>query len=158
MPLPSDIFLDTLVADPSGSVAGGSFIGSATAVYPNLYFLGKRTWDYPVWIVALQFSTSLTVYPTDFGGLLITFGQTRTGQLAVGQGLQSVIAHVTAPNSLVGPPAIGVPSSKVSNITFGGCGYHLEQQKPISLYGFAAATTGNSLFSITSIQYRKTGG
>ncbi len=144
---PGEIELDTLTAAP--------FTGSAAAVYPNLAYLGEITWAWPVWIVALQFSTSLTIYPSDLGGMLITFDQTAKTNIAVGRGLKSVIAHITAPNSLAGPPAIGVPSSKVSNITFNNCGYFLDANSPISLYAFANATAGNYLFAITSIQYRR---
>lgn len=144
---PGEIELDTLTAAP--------FTGSATAIYPQLAFLADRTWEWPVWIVALQFSTSLTIYPSNVGGMLITFDQTQRSNISVGSGLKSVIAHITAPNSLVGPPAIGVPSSKVSNITFNNCGYFLDAGSPISLYAFANATAGNYLFAITSIQYRR---
>lgn len=134
----------------------GTFTGAATAVFPNLAFVAQKVFDWPVWITAIQFSTTLTVYPTDSGGMLLTLGKQSQNGLAVDTGLQSVIAHITAPNSLAGPPALGVPSSKVSNITFGDCGYYLTDQTPLSLYAFANTTaSGNFLFAIASVQYRR---
>ena len=133
----------------------GIFTGLASAVYPNLALVARKQWSWPVWITAVQFSTSLTIFPTDSGGMVLTLGKQLESGLAVDPGLSSVIAHITAPNSIPGVSPLAVPSSKVSNITFGGCGYLLNAETPLSLYAFANATAGNFLFAIASIQYRR---
>ncbi len=133
----------------------GTFTGDAAAVYPSLKKVAERVWDFPLWITSIEFSTSLTVYPTDTAGMIVTMGKVNE-PLSVGGGLSSVIAHITAPNSIAGPPAFALPSSKVSTIPFGGCGFLLESQTPISIYAFSNVTVaGNFLFAIASVQYRR---
>lgn len=133
----------------------GSFTGAAANVYPNAKLINFYAWAWDVWIVAVQFSTTLTIYPTDFAGMILTMDQLGD-PVAIAPGLKSVIAHVTGPGSLAGPPAIPAPSSKVSNIVFGGCGYFLQANSPISIYAFANTTaSGNSLYALASIQNRR---
>lgn len=147
MTAPSNIELATL---------SGDYTGAAASVYPNLAFVAKQQWSWPVWITKIEFSTSLTIYPTDLGGMLVTLGKQSQNGLAVDPGLKSVVVHVTAPNSIAGPPAFALPSSKVSPISFDGCGYFLDAETPVSLYAFANTTaSGNYLIGIASIQYRR---
>jgi len=139
----------------------GSFTGSATALYPQLELVDKTEWSWDIYISSIQFSTSLVVYPsspadpTDMAGMVITLGK-QSDPLAIGDGLESVITHFTQPNSIVGPPAFPLPSSKVSTIPFDGCGFFLPAKSPISLYAFGPVqTSGNLLDAIASIQYRR---
>lgn len=134
----------------------GIFEGDPLAIYPRLKKIGAETWDWPVWVTAIQFSTTLTVFPSDLGGMLLTFGKIDGEYISVSQGLQSVICHLTAPNSITGTTPIAVPSSKVSNISFGGGGYYLPAKSPLTLFAFANTTAdGNYLAAVASIQYRR---
>lgn len=141
--------------DIETATLAGIFTGAAAAVYPALALVTKKEWDWEIWITAIQFSTSLTIFPTDLGGMILTLGK-QPLNLSVDPGLSSVIAHITAPNSISGASPLANPSSKVSNIVFGDCGYFLQAGAPLSLYAFANATAGNYLFAISSIQYRRT--
>ena len=144
-----DIQLDTLA---------GNFTGSAAANYPQLAIVAAAKYDWPIWVVAIQFSTSLTVFPSNPGAMLVTFGtSSHNAPLAVGKGLRSVICHLTDPNSIAGGSPLPVPSSKVSNITFGDCGYALASGEEIQLWASADTAAGNSLRAVTSIQYRRGG-
>lgn len=144
------------------STLSGTFTGDAAAVYPQLKLVSSVKWAWSVWVTLIEFSTTLTVFPSapvdlpgDLGGMAIVLGKADPF-LAVGQGLASVIIHVTAPNSIIGPPAFALPSSKVSPIAFGGCGFELEANTPVSLYAFARVNAaGNFLAGIASIQYRR---
>lgn len=139
------------------STLAGLFAGNAAAVYPSVMLVATQTFPWAVWIPAIQFSTSLTIFPgtnNNLGGMLLTVGK-QPLNLAIAPGLQSVIVHVTGPNSIPGATPIASPSSKVSNITFSGCGYYLPTETPIGLYAFADATAGNSLIGIASIQFRQ---
>ncbi len=139
----------------------GYYVGDDAFAYPQLKFIEKRQWDFAIWVQAIQFSTSLTVFPPavatneDDAGLILTAGQTQVGNVAVSEGLQSIICHFTAPNSLGGVTPIASPSSKVSTITFKDCGLYLEARSPLSLFGYGVATDGNFLKAITSIHYRR---
>lgn len=134
----------------------GTFTGSATAVYPQMNFIAKILWGFNVWVTQIEFSTSITLYPVDtLGGLAIIYGKADP-VLAVDPGLQSVIVHQTAPNSIAGPPAFALPSSKVSPIAFGGCGLFIPASTPLSLYGFGNTSgSGNYMAAVASIQYRR---
>jgi hypothetical protein len=132
-----------------------TFTGSAAAVYPNLVWVAEEKWDWPVWVLGVQFSTSLSIFPTNLGGMVVTMGKTQKSGIAISPGLQSVIIHVTAPNSIAGPPAFAFPSSKVSHISFSDCGYYLDAQTPITIFAFADATAGNYLIAEASVQYRR---
>lgn len=150
--------------DIQAKTLSGIFTGSASAVYPRLALVASLKFDWDVWIVSIQFSTSLTIYPADplsitsadTGGMIITLGKQPVSGIAVSEGLNSVIEHITAPNSFPSVTApVAVASSKVSVIPFGGCGKFLANGEPVSLYAFAPAVTGNFLFSVSSIQYRR---
>ncbi len=144
------------------STLEGTFTGDANAVYPQMMFVDSVKWNWATWITLIEFSTSLTVFPSapvnlpgDLGGMAIVMGKSDP-LLAIGQGLSSSIVHLTAPNSIVGPPAFALPSSKVSPIAFGGCGFELDANTPISLYAFARVNAGgNFLAGVASIQYRR---
>ncbi len=147
--------------DPTSQIRlatlNGTYAGAAGTTYPALAFIAKQQWSFDVWVKKISFSTSLTIYPTDLGGMVITLGKQSENGLAIDPGLQSCIVHVTAPNSIAGPPAFALPSSKVSQISFDDCGFFLPSQTPISLYAFANTTaSGNLLVGIASIQYRRT--
>jgi hypothetical protein len=144
------------------STLAGSFAGDASAVYPQMMFVASVKWNWATWITLIEFSTSLTVFPSapvdlpgDLGGMAIVMGKSDQ-LLAIGQGLSSSIVHLTAPNSIAGPPSFALPSSKVSPIAFGGCGFELDANTPISLYAFARVNaSGNFLNGVASIQYRR---
>lgn len=147
--------------DPTSQIRlatlSGTYTGAAATVYPTLAFIAQQVWTFDVWVKKISFSTSLTIYPTDIGGMVLTLGKQSPTGVAIDPGLQSCIVHVTAPNSIAGPPAFALPSSKVSQISFDECGFFLPSQTPISLYAFANTTaSGNYLIGIASIQYRRT--
>ena len=144
----------------------GIFTGSAGAVFPNLELMlnpdGNGAFvkfNFPVWIMSIQFSTTLTIFPDvgnppGLGGIVVTIGN-QPDNLSIGEGLESQICHLTTANSVVGPPVVAQPSSKVSHIPYPGCGRLLEPSEPISLYAFANTNgAGNYLAAIASIFYR----
>lgn len=132
----------------------GIYAGAASSVYPSLVLVNKVVWSFNVWVVSIQLSTSLTIYPTDTGGVFVTIDETALTP-SVGEGFKSVLAHITAPNSIAGPPAFALPSSKVSEKSFPDCGKFVRSGSPVSLYAFAnTVASGNYLFAIASIVYR----
>lgn len=143
----------------------GVFAGSAGALFPNLALVNQQDgtpaqqqWDWDMWVESIQFSTTLTVFPsvnTNLSGMLLTVDKQNSGAISIAPGLKSVICHLTGPNSIAGPPAFALPSTKVSHIPFRRCGYLLKAQTPISLYAFADATAGNVLAAVVSIQARR---
>jgi hypothetical protein len=138
----------------------GIFTGSAAAIYPNLALVGTPiTWPFDIWLVSIQFSTSLTIFPasgnSNLGALVLTIGKQPVSGIAVSEGLASVGVHITAANSIGGASPLASPSSKVSVFPFGGCGKFMPNGQPVSLYGSADATSGNFLWSISSIGYRR---
>ncbi len=152
------------IQDIQSKTLAGSFTGSAAAVYPGLALVNSLKWNFDVWLVSIQFSTTLTIYPAnplaitevDCGGMIITLGKQPSSGISVGEGLNSVIEHITAPNSIASVTTpLANPSSKVSVIPFGGCGKFLRNGELVSLYAFAPAVVGNFLFSVSSIQYRR---
>lgn len=133
----------------------GLYAGAAGTVWPNLALVNSVQFSFDVWIRSIQLSTSLTIFPTDTGGIFVTIGQTGT-PIAVGEGFKSVLAHITAPNSIAGPPAFALPSSKVSEKVFPGCGKFLPSSSTIALYMFANTTASvNALFAVASIVYSR---
>ncbi len=142
----------------------GSFTGAAGAVYPQLALVQSIVWQWPIWLVSIQFSTTLTIYPADplnigvadCGGMLLTVGKQAVSGISISEGLKSVIAHITAPTGIASVTTpVAAPSSKVSVIPFSDCGKWLDPGEPVSLYAFAPAVTGNFLLSVSSIQYRR---
>lgn len=134
------------------------FTGHVQAVYPRAVFIAQRVFGWDVFVTAIQFSTSLVIFPgalSDYGGMFITLDQAKADFIAVSETLQSVVDHHTFANSIPGATPLASPSSKVSNIKFDGCGYDLKSNSPIGLWAFAEATAGNSLLAVTSIQYRR---
>ncbi len=132
----------------------GIYAGAAATVYPALVQVNKVTWAFNIWVVSIQLSTSLTIFPTDTGGVFVTIDETASNP-SVGEGFKSYLSHITAPNSIAGPPAFALPSSKVSEKTFGGCGKFVRSGSPVALYAFANTTaSGNYLFAVASIVYR----
>jgi len=124
--------------------------GTAT-IYPSLRLISTLQIPQPYALVGLQLSSSLVIYGANFGGFFIVIGQT-LAQLSVSQALNSPMSHITQPNSLTGPPAVAIPTSKVTSLSFGQFAYPLPAQTPISLYAFADATAGNDLFAVCSLQ------
>ncbi len=75
---------------------------------------------------------------------------------AMGFARLSLLGVFLVAGFLAGPPAFALPSSKVSPISFDGCGFFLPSNTPISLYAFARVSlSGNFLAAIASIQYRR---
>lgn len=147
----------------------GIFAGSAGAVFPNLQLMlnpsgqaAQLKFNFAVWLLSIQMTTSLTVYPDvgnppGLGGIVVTIGQ-QPSSLSVDEGLESQTEHFTAANSIAGPPAFALPSSKVSTRDYPGCGRLLAPSEPISLYASANTNAaGNYLFAMCSIFYRTVG-
>jgi len=133
----------------------GIYTGAASSVYPQLALVNSVTWAFNIWVVSIQLASSLTIYPTDTGGVFVTVDETARAP-SVGEGFKSELAHITAPNSIAGPPAFALPSSKVSGVKFDGCGKFVRSSSPVSLYAFANTTaSGNYLFAVASIVYRR---
>jgi hypothetical protein len=137
------VVLQTLIAE---------FAGNAQAIYPQLALIGEPiTFPINYILVGVQLSSSLVIFGTNKGGILLVVGQKRP-KLTVSNSIQSIISHITNPNSLTGPPAIAVPTSKVTSLSFGAFGVPIPAGTPLSLYAFADGTSGNDLFAICSLQ------
>lgn len=132
----------------------GEFTGLAESVYPRMRLIATQRWQINYLIVGLQLSSSLVIFPgtsDNKGGLLLVIGQDQKF-LEVSDGLTAPISHITQPNSIAGPPAIIIPTAKVTSLSFGAYGIPVLANSPVSLYAFADATAGNDIFAILSLQ------
>lgn len=133
----------------------GTFAGSATALFPNIQKIpgdeATFTAEVPYLLVGLVLSSSLVIFGSNKGGIVVVIGQ-RQPQITVSKSIKSPVHHITGPNSITGTPNIIVPTSKVTPVSFGAYGVIIPALTPVSLYAFADATAGNDLFAIASLQ------
>lgn len=125
--------------------------GQADAIFPSAVLLDSIKFQQNYLLVGLELSSSLSIYGSNKGGLLLTVGK-MPNKITISDALQSPISHITGPNSLTGPPVINIPTSKVSAMSFGAYGMPIPSGTPVNIYGFADATANNDLFAICSLQ------
>lgn len=129
----------------------GEFTGSADAVYPRFARVGNvfRANTYYA-LVGLELSSSMVVFGGR-GALMLVIGK-QTDFLEISESLTAPVMHLTAQNSIVGPPALTVPTSKVTPLSFGAFGLEIPPNTPICLYASLDATADNEVFGACSLQ------
>lgn len=125
--------------------------GSADAIYPTCVRIAQIKFPINYALVGLQLSSSLVIFGTNLGGILVVVGQ-NAPVLAISDSINSVMSHITQPNSFSGAPPLSIPTSKVTSESFGAFAMPIVANAPISLYAFGDATAGNDLFAICSLQ------
>src|SRR5580698_4009997 len=127
------------------------FAGDADAIFPNCVLLETLKFQQNYLLVGLELSSSLSIYGTNKGGVLLVIGK-YPRKLTISDSIQTPITHITGPNSLSTPAVVNIPTSKVSPLSFGAYGIPIPSGTPVSLYGFADATAHNDIFAICSLQ------
>lgn len=134
------------------------FTGDANALFPQSVLLKtpegqtavlKFTESYA--LVGIQLTSSIVAFGPADAGLILVIGNEQRN-LTISNSINSPISHITAPNSLVGPPALVIPTSKVTSLSFGSFAIPVPSGTPVALYGFMDATAGNDIFAICSLQ------
>lgn len=128
------------------------FAGSADAIYPAMVRISDvLTFTINYALVGLQLSSSLAIFGSNKGGIVLVIGQKRI-RLNISEALQTPITHISGPNSITGSPNVPIPTSKVTSLSFGAYAIDIPAGMPLALYAFADATAGNDLFAICSLQ------
>ncbi len=129
----------------------GEFAGEAETVWPRFKRVGdtfKAGTSYA--LVGLELSSSIVVF-NGRGAIMVVIGK-EDPYLTLSKAMAVPIIHLTDTNSLAGPPAIVVPTSKVTPLSYGAFGLYIPPNTPISLYASCDATDGNSIFAACSLQ------
>ncbi len=129
----------------------GSFTGEAGTIYPRFKKVGNsfRANTYYA-LVGLELSSSLVIFGGR-GAMMVVIGK-QDDYLNLSPAMNVPVVHLTAANSFVGPPALTIPTSKVTPLSFGAFGMPIPPNTPISLYASCIATSGNDIFGACSLQ------
>lgn len=129
----------------------GEFAGEAQTVYPRFKRVGTtfRANTYYA-LVGMELSSSLVIFGGR-GAMMVVIGK-QSEYLDLSAALNAPIIHLTAENSVAGPPPLTVPTSKVTPLSFGAFGLPIPPMTPISLYACCDATAGNDIFGVCSLQ------
>ncbi len=104
-------------------------------------------------LLGVTFTSSLTNFGTTEMGVFVLIG-TNTPTTTYGKSTPAVIGAVTGQNSIVGPPALPIPSDKVVAQVFLQP-VLIKANTPISLYAFGDNTAGNALNVFASLVMRQ---
>lgn len=129
-------------------------LAAAFSAAPQLT-LGATIDDLPVpyYLVSLTLSSSLLNFGTSELGVFVIIGQNERN-ISFSLSSQSPLYHVTLQNSLVGPPAVPIPTNKTTPKPFRQP-ILLPPRKPISLYTFGGTTAGNRLVAYLAAELVK---
>ena len=135
-----------------GSVAAADF-----SVFPNLKLIAtanaSQDWQVPYELTGITLSTSLTNFSSSLMGVFVIIGA-NTSLLSYGKSTSSPLHAITGQNSLVGPPAVFIPSDKSQSKVY----LNPPVIKPgtkIALYAFGDTTAGNSLTAFVSLDMQR---
>lgn len=130
-------------------------VDAANFVAPPTMALIDSIDDLPIdyYIVSMTLASTLLNFGTAEMGVFVVIGQEQD-QLTFSRTIQSPLYHVTLQNSLVGPPAVPIPTNKTTPKPFRQP-MLLPARTPISLYVFGDTTAGNKLISYLAIELVK---
>lgn len=111
--------------------------------------------DLPVayYLVSMTLASTILNFGTAELGVFVVIGQTAK-TLNFSQTIQSPLYHVSLQNSVVGPPAVPIPTNKTTPKPFRQP-MLLPPRTPISLYAFGDTQAGNRLISYLAIELVK---
>ena len=136
----------------SGSVAAAAFsapptltaVAGANAVLTN---------PVPMELMSVTLSSTLTNFGTANMGVFVLIGQ-NGNTLSFATSTPALIGAVTGSNSIVGPPAVPIPSYKVATTVFLQP-ILVPPNTKIQLFAFGDNTAGNALFAVASLVMRQ---
>lgn len=107
----------------------------------------------PYELMGITMTSTLTNFGTAIMGVFVVIGQDQK-QISYARSTPAPIGAVTGTNSLIGPPAVPIPSDKTIATVFLQP-KRIEPQTKISLYAFGDNTAGNALAAYISLVMRR---
>lgn len=134
----------------------GAVVAANFSAPPNLLLIPDATaqlsWPVDYELLGITMTSTLTNFGTAIMGVFLMINQNQP-KITYATATPAPIAAVTGQNSLVGPPAVPIPSDKTIAKVF--------LQPPIikagqliALYAFGDTTAGNSLAAFVSLDVR----
>ncbi len=135
-----------------GSVAAAGFVaGPGLTLIPSDDATQK--WPVEYEILGISLTSSLTNFGAADMGLFVVLGPTQKN-ISYGKTTPALLAHITGNNSIVGPPAIAIPSDKTVTRVFLQP-IIVPNGKQVSLFAFGDNTAGNALSAFVSLDMRR---
>ncbi len=138
----------------SGAVAAAGFVAP-----PSLTLIpdenATQSWQVGYELLGISLTSSLTNFGTALMGLFVVVAS-NTKTISYGKSTQSILAHISGNNSIVGPPAVAIPSDKTVTRVFLQPIF-IPGNTRISLYACGDTTAGNALSAFVSLDMRRVG-
>lgn len=134
-----------------GEVAAADFVAS-----PRLKLVADddaiQQWQENYELLGVHMSSSLTNFGTADMGIFIILGA-NSDEISYGKSTPSLISHISGTNSIIGPPAVAIPSDKSLYRPFLQP-IDVSHGTKIAAYAFGDTTAGNKLSFFVSFDMR----
>lgn len=111
------------------------------------------TFQTPYELMGVTLSSTLTNFGTANMGVFVLVGVT-TPKITFATSTPVAMGAVSGTNSIVGPPALPIPSDKVATTVLLQP-ILIKPGMPIALYAFGDTTAGNALLAVASLVMRR---